>query len=76
MKDGFKFRMAWSAAASVLSDEEAGQLFKAVLAFATTGEAPALSGAALGIFTVIAQVLREDREREAEISAIRSAAGA
>ena len=52
--------------------EAIGRLFLAVINYAATGEAPALSGPEMAVFIVIAQVLRED----AELSAMKAAAGA
>ena len=62
MKDWFKFRIAWLQAMSMFELEEAGRLFKAVITYGCTGEEPILSGAEKAVFTVIAQVLREDAE--------------
>lgn len=72
MKDWFKFRTAWLQAIGMFELEAAGRLFLAVITYAATGEEPALSGPEKAVFTVIAQVLRED----AELSAMKSAAGA
>ena len=72
MKDWFKFRTAWLQAIGMFELEAAGRLFLAVITYAATGEEPALSGPEMAVFTVIAQVLRED----AELSAMKSAAGA
>ena len=72
MKDWFKFRIAWLQAMSMFELEEAGRLFKAVITYGCTGEEPILSGAEKAVFTVIAQVLRED----AELSEKRAVCGA
>ena len=72
MKDWFKFRIAWLQAIGMFELEAAGRLFLAVITYAATGEEPALSGPEMAVFTVIAQVLRED----AELSAMKAAAGA
>ena len=72
MKDWFKFRTAWLQAIGMFELEAAGRLFLAVITYAATGEEPALSGPEMAVFTVIAQVLRED----AELSAMKAAAGA
>ena len=72
MKDWFKFRIAWLQAIGMFELEAIGRLFLAVITYAATGEEPALSGPEKAVFTVIAQVLRED----AELSAMKSAAGA
>ena len=72
MKDWFKFRIAWLQAIGMFELEAIGRLFLAVITYAATGEEPALSGPEMAVFTVIAQVLRED----AELSAMKSAAGA
>ena len=72
MKEWFKFRTAWLQAIGMFELEAAGRLFLAVITYAATGEEPALSGPEMAVFTVIAQVLRED----AEMSAMKSAAGA
>ena len=72
MKDWFKLRTAWLQAICMFELEAAGRLFLAVITYAATGEEPALSGPEMAVFTVIAQVLRED----AELSAMKSAAGA
>ena len=52
--------------------EAIGRLFLAVINYAATGEEPALSGPEMAVFTVIAQVLRED----AELSEKRAVCGA
>ena len=72
MKDWFKFRIAWLQAIGMFELEAIGRLFLAVITYAATGEEPALSGPEKAVFTVIAQVLRED----AELSAMKAAAGA
>ena len=72
MKDWFKFRIAWLQAIGMFEHEAIGRLFLAVITYAATGEEPALSGPEKAVFTVIAQVLRED----AELSAMKAAAGA
>ena len=72
MKDWFKFRIAWLQAIGMFELEAIGRLFLAVITYAATGEEPALSGQEKAVFTVIAQVLRED----AELSAMKAAAGA
>ena len=65
MKDWFKFRTAWLQAIGMFELEAAGRLFLAVITYAATGEEPALSGPEMAVFTVIAQVLREDAELSA-----------
>jgi len=72
MKDWFKFRTAWLQAIGMFELEAAGRLFLAVITYAATGEEPALSGPEMAVFTVIAQVLRED----AELSEKRAVCGA
>ena len=72
MKDWFKFRLAWLQAIGMFELEEAGRLFLAVINYAATREEPALSGPEMAVFTVIAQVLRED----AELSEKRAVCGA
>ena len=72
MKDWFKFRIAWLQAIGMFELEAIGRLFLAVITYAATGEEPALSGPEKAVFTVIAQVLRED----AELSEKRAVCGA
>ena len=72
MKDWFKFRIAWLQAIGMFKHEAIGRLFLAVITYAATGEEPALSGPEMAVFTVIAQVLRED----AELSEKRAVCGA
>ena len=72
MKDWFKFRIAWLQAIGMFEHEAIGRLFLAVITYAATGEEPALSGPEKAVFTVIAQVLRED----AELSEKRAVCGA
>ena len=72
MKDWFKFRLAWLQAIGMFELEAIGRLFLAVINYAATGEEPALSGPEMAVFTVIAQVLRED----AELSEKRAVCGA
>ena len=72
MKDWFKFRIAWLQAIGMFEHEAIGRLFLAVINYAATGEEPALSGPEMAVFTVIAQVLRED----AELSEKRAVCGA
>ena len=72
MKDWFKFRIAWLQAIGMFELEAIGRLFLAVINYAATGEEPALSGPEKAVFTVIAQVLRED----AELSEKRAVCGA
>ena len=76
MKKWFRFQTSWDAAIRTLPLEEGGRLFQAVIAYAITGETPALSGAAQAVFAMIAADIDEDNEREQKISAKRSAAGA
>ena len=76
MKKWFRFQTSWDAAIRTLPLEEGGRLLQAVMAYAITGETPALSGAAQAVFAMIAADIREDNEREQKISAKRSAAGA
>ena len=76
MKKWFRFQTSWDAAIRTLPLEEGGRLFQAVIAYAITGETPALSGAAQAVFAMIAADIKEDNEREQKISAKRSAAGA
>ena len=72
MKDWFKFRIAWLQAIGMFEHEAIGRLFLAVITYAATGEEPALSGPEKAVYTVIAQVLRED----AELSEKRAVCGA
>ena len=72
MKDWFKFRIAWLQAIGMFEHEAIGRLFLAVITYAATGAEPALSGPKKAVFTVIAQVLRED----AELSEKRAVCGA
>ena len=72
MKDWFKFRIAWLQAIGMFELEAIGRLFLAVITYAATGEEPALSGPEKAVFTVIAQVIRED----AELSEKRAVCGA
>ena len=75
MKDGFLFRTSWDFAIRTLSLEDRGRLLLAVLDYAISGETPALSGAAQAVFETIAEAIRAERARDADISAKRAASG-
>ena len=72
MKKRLRFLTSCDAAIRTLSLEDGGRLLLAVLDYAMTGEAPALSGAAQAVFAMIAEIL----DRDKEISLKRAAAGA
>lgn len=59
----------------VLSDEEAGILFKGLLEYVKYGEYPMLSGAAMMAFSFIAEQIDRDTEKYLEITEKRRKAG-
>lgn len=75
MKEWFKARNIWGAAINSLSDEEAGQLAKAIWAYTMTGELTDIDGAGKGILAMIMMTLSQDEERDGEISEKRARAG-
>lgn len=75
MKDWFKARNLWGGMILNLSDAEAGRLCKALWRFTMTGEQTELSGAEKAIFPMLVMTLRQDEEREQELSSKRSQAG-
>lgn len=75
MKDWFKARNLWGGMILNLSDAEAGRLCKALWRYTMTGEQSDLSGAEKAIFPMLMMTLRQDEERDQEISSKRSAAG-
>lgn len=60
---------------SCLSDEEAGQLFKALLNFVRFGEYPQLTGAPKMAFSFISDQIERDAKKYSEIVEKRRAAG-
>jgi hypothetical protein len=67
-KKAFQLYADYRSTIDALSDEEAGQLIKAVFAH-EDGEEPALSGALRGIFLLLANQLDRDRARYEEMCA-------
>ena len=57
MKDWFKARNVWGAAFLSLSDEEAGQLVKALWSYTMTGEEPDLPSTLVGSFAIFKMML-------------------
>ena len=76
MREWFKARNVWGSAFSVLSDEEAGRLAKAIWRYTMTGEVTELEGAGKGIFAMILMTLGQDEEHDADVSKKRSLATA
>ena len=68
MKEWFRARNIWGAAIRTMTDEEAGQLAKAVFSYTMTGETIPLTGAGQSIFAMIVASLQKDAERDAEIA--------
>lgn len=60
---------------SLLSDQEAGQLLKALLAFVEKGEVPKLDGALKMCFSFISEQIRRDKEKYEETCKKRAEAG-
>lgn len=75
MKDWFKARNVWGAAFLSLSDEEAGQLVKALWSYTMTGKEPDLPSTLVGSFAIFKMMLDQDDNKELEISSKRSEAG-
>jgi len=74
-KKAFQLYADYRSTIDALSDEEAGQLIKAVFAH-EDGEEPALSGALRGIFLLLANQLDRDRARYEEMCARNRSNGA
>lgn len=71
----FKFYSAWSEGLQELSDAEAGRFIKALCACAESEEIPSLSGAEKVLYAIASKQLKQDAERNAEISRTRAEAG-
>lgn len=76
MKEWFKARNIWGAAILSMPDEEAGKLAKAIWSYTMNGYADEIEGQVGGIFAMIQMTLKQDEEKEAEISEKRAVAGA
>lgn len=73
--DYFKARTNWRGGVEKLSDAEAGRLFKALLQYAETEEAPSLGGREGVLFSMFLAELRRDVEKRDRISKSRANAG-
>ena len=71
----FKFYSAWSEGIQELSDAEAGRFIKALCACAESEETPSLYGAEKVLYAIASKQLKQDAERNAEISRTRAEAG-
>lgn len=60
---------------SLLSDQEAGQLFKALFSFVSEGTAPDFSGALMMCFSFISSQIQRDKAKYSDICEKRAAAG-
>lgn len=60
---------------SLLSDQEAGQLFKALFRFAEDGTTPDFSGALMMCFSFISSQMQRDKEKYIDICVKRAKAG-
>lgn len=76
MRDWFKARNAWGAVFISLPDEDAGKLAKLLWDYTMNGVIPEGNGYLGGLFAMMRITLDQDREKETEISAKRSAAAA
>ena len=74
-KPSFVLYRDYSRHISLLSDEEAGKLFKAIFAYADTGESPELPPMADMAMSFIAAQLDRDAEKYAETCRRRAEAG-
>ena len=75
MKYYFKARTNWRGGVETLSDAEAGRLFKSLLQFAETEEAPLLGGREGVLLSMFLAELRRDVEKRDRISKLRANAG-
>lgn len=75
MKDWFKARNIWGAAITALPDEDAGKLVKALWTYTMTGEETDVDGTCKGIFAMMMMAIKQDEERDKDISEKRSIAG-
>ena len=71
----FKFYTAWGEGVQELSDTEAGRFLKAVCACAESREIPTLSGAEKVLFAIASKQIKQDADRNAEISRTRAEVG-
>ena len=76
MRDWFKARNAWGAVFLSLPDADAGKLAKLLWEYTMNDVIPKSDGYLGGLFAMMQITLDQDREKEAEISAKRSAAAA
>ena len=74
MKEWFRTRNIWGAAILKMTDEEAGQLAKAVFSYTMNGEIVPLTGAGQIVLAMIMASLQKDAERDAEIALKRAKA--
>lgn len=73
--DYFKARTNWRGGVETLSDAEAGRLFKSLLQYAETEEAPSLGGREGVLLSMFLAELRRDVEKRDRISKSRANAG-
>ena len=71
----FKFRTIWNDGIRELSDAEAGRFLKALIDYEEFGETRSLSGAEKVVYSIVIKQLKQDAERNAEISRTRAEAG-
>ena len=71
----FKFHTIWNDGIRELSDAEAGRYLKALIDFEEFGETKTLTGAEKVVYSISCKQLKQDAERNAEISSVRAAAG-
>ena len=75
MKEWFKARNVWGAAIRSLPDEDAGRLAKAIWTYTMDGDVVNIEGAGQGALSMIMLTLRQDDERDMDLSEKRAAAG-
>jgi len=73
--DWFKFHTIWGGGIRELSDAEAGRFIKALIDFKEFGESQPLTGAEKVVYSIACKQLKQDAERNAEISRKRAENG-
>jgi len=73
--DWFKFHTIWGGGIRELSDAEAGRFIKALIDFEEFGESQPLTGAEKVVYSIACKQLKQDAERNAEISRKRAENG-
>lgn len=74
-KQSFVLYNSYSEHISLLSDQEAGKLFKAIFRFAEDGTTPDFSGALMMCFSFISSQMQRDKEKYIDICEKRAEAG-